>query len=405
MINIFDEEPARLHARYLAHLITKTGFLDFDSGKTLPVKEHGGVMIGVLLGTDRYGNEVLLKAISGQQRKLARYVPHVITDTDFQTHLDTYDALIKNPHNTPFNKSEYSAQALNHYYGLYRFPTIDGSTVSLFECFGNRPIPTGSGDCAAIKLLAYALGNHIVPTSMTEFFYGDGTRSHLGFYQPCEERCAPILKRMLGLYPVYRDKHLLIVDKPPHLRSIPGTVESDSIESRVRKLIPSAPVQCAAHRLDMDTSGLIVVALTKEALSGMHHLFRTQRVRRTYEALLEGILKEEETEISLPLRPDITNRPYQVVDHEGGKEARTHVKRIRVEEHPEGHLSRVEFTPYTGRTHQLRIHSKKGLGLPILGDRLYGSGMKSRLYLHAKSLEFTHPITKEEIRVDGLVPF
>ena len=409
MINLFNEEPARLHARYLVHLITKTGFLDFDSNKALPVKElfkeYNGVMIGVLLGTDKDGNEVLLKGISGQQRNLARYVPHIITDPDFQTYLDTYDAIIKDPQNTPFEQSEYSAQALKHYYGLYRFPTIGGGMVTLSECFGDRPIPTGSGDCAAIKLLAYAFSHHIVPNSMTEFFYGSGTRSHLDFYQPCEERCSPILRKMLGLDPVYRDEHLLIVNKPPHLRSIPGTVESDSIESRVRTLIPSAPVQCATHRLDMDTSGLIVVALTGKALSGMHGLFRTQRVRRTYEALLEGILKEEETEITLPLRADITNRPYQVVDREGGKEAKTHVKRIRVEEHPSGYLSRVEFTPYTGRTHQLRIHSKEGLGLPILGDRLYGSGVKGRLYLHAKSLAFIHPITKEELHIHAPVPF
>ncbi|NLZ76454.1 MAG: RluA family pseudouridine synthase [Spirochaetales bacterium] len=405
MVNLFDEEPARLHARYLARLITETGFLDFDSDRGIPANEQAAVMIGVLLGTDGNGNEVLLKGISGGRRNLRGYVPHLIPDAAYRAYLDAHDPVIKDPCNTPPERRGHSARALRHYYGLYRFPTVFGGTVTLAECFGDRPIPTGSGDCAAIKLLAYALDNDIRPTSMTEFFYGAGARSHLEFHHPCTERCSPILRRMLGLDPLYRDEHLLILDKPPHLRSIPGTVESDSIESRVRTLIPSAPVHCATHRLDMDASGLIVVALTAEALSGMHRLFRTRQVRRNYEALIEGILKKEKTEILLPLRSDRANRPYQVVDHAGGKEARTLVKRIRVEEHPDGHLTRVELTPYTGRTHQLRIHCREGLGLPILGDRLYGTGMKSRLHLHARTLEFSHPVTGKELHIDAPVPF
>ena len=405
----FDEAPARLHARYLAHLITKTGFLDFDSNKTIPTidlfKPQSGVMIGVLLGIDEKGDEVLLKAVSGQNRNLSHYVPHVISEEEYQRYLNEYDPLIKDPANTALEQSEYSSQALKHYYSLYRFPTLSGGSTTLTECFEGKPIPTGSGDCAAIKLLSYALNHQITPTSMTEFFYGSGTRTHLGFYGPCEERCRPILKSMLGVDIVYRDRHILVVNKQPHLRSVPGTTENDSIETRVRTLIPSAPLQCATHRLDMDTSGLMVIALSKEALRGMQTLFREYRVTRGYEALLEGILKEKEVVITLPLRADITNRPHQIVDRTNGKEAKTLVRRIRVEEHLGGHLTRVEFTPVTGRTHQLRIHSKEGLGLPIFGDRLYGSGMKSRLFLHAKSLVFPHPITKEELHFTIGVPF
>lgn len=406
---IFDEGPARHHARYLAHLITKSGYLDFDSNKTIPISTlfapNGGVMIGVLVGRDSEGNELLLKAVSGGHPNIPHWVPHLISEEAYEHYLHTYDEVIKDLSNTPKEQQALSARALEHYTSLYAIPTINKTTVTLNECFEERAIPTGSGDCAAIKLLSYALKQHISVISLVEFFYGNGSREHLNFYTPCSERCRPILKQMLNLEIVYRDEYFIVVNKPSALRSVPGTRIVDSVETRVRTLIPSAPIQCATHRLDMDTSGLIIIALSKEALTRMHRLFRNQEVERTYEALLEGILKEKEASIDLPIRADITNRPYQVVDHTHGKEANTLVKRIRVEEHPEGHYTRVEFTPITGRTHQLRIHSQMGLSMPIVGDRLYGSGMNTRLHLHAKELKFIHPFTEEEVVITSAVDF
>ena len=428
------EYPARFHALYLQQLMLEEGFIDFDGERNISTKsffeEGQGSMFAVLLAEDQQGNEVLLKAYSGScqgRRNLSGWVPHIVEEQDYARYIATYDPpikeigaaleaeedLIKKKALAQLRK-ELSLQALDHYTKLYHIATIDKETVNLAPLFPFNKVPTGSGDCCAIKLLHFAFTHDLRPVSMAEFYFGASTkttaRHHLQFYEPCDEKCKPILRAMLKLDIVYQDKDLIIIDKPHSLLSVPGRgIEHiDSIETRVRMLYPDAPLQCAVHRLDMDTSGLLILALTKRAHSRMHRLFREQQVKKTYIALLEGVVEEAEGEIVLPFIADLKNRPKQVYDPQKGKWGITKFKRLRVEKRDDGTLAtRMLFIPCTGRTHQLRLHSfhPLGLGKPILGDRLYGSGMPDRLYLHANFLQFYHPITQEMIEVSSIVPF
>lgn len=411
------EYPAYYHARHLQQLLLEEGVVDFDGEGKVSTKRFfepgGGIMFGVLVARDEGGNEVLLKAYSGLLggiRNLPGWAGHVVSKEAWQDFTECYDSVIKSEPDRHMQR-RLSQTALGQYYRLYRLPTLAGSTVGLEDCFTDGDIPTGSGDCCAIKLLTQALKEHLHPLSMAEFFFGDAKgREHLAFYPPCDEKCRPILEQMLGLDIVYRDEQLVIVNKPSGLLSVPGNGEEkmDSVETRLRRLFPQAPRQCAVHRLDMDSSGLLVLALTKQAHSVMNKLFREQQVEKRYVALLDGVLKQESGIIELPFRADITNRPYQVYDEVNGKWGLTKFTRLRVEKRPDGKLAtRVLFEPQTGRTHQLRLHSShhRGLGIPILGDRLYGSGLVDRLYLHAGWIKFPHPITKSMLTVEIEAPF
>mgnify|MGYP001033077980 CR=1 FL=1 len=428
------EFPAKIHAQYLQQLLLRETFVDYDTEKSIPIQsffeEGGGSMFGVLVAVDQAGNEVLLKAFSGScqgRRNLKGWVDHLIDDKDYEHYFNQYDPKIKQltseiEHTTDEDVLEKlhkqralcSAQALDHYTSLYHIATIDGETIPLDSLFKPQKAPTGSGDCCAIKLLHFACTHSLRPLSMAEFFFGASTkttnRHHLQFYGPCDEKCKPILSAMLKLEIVYQDRDLVIVNKPHSVLSVPGKGPEnlDSVETRVRRLFPEAPLQCAVHRLDMDTSGLLILALTKRAQRTMHRLFRQQQVHKTYIALLEGVVQSEEGEIELPFRLDLENRPRQIYDQVHGKWGRTSYKRLRVERLADGTLvSRMLFIPHTGRTHQLRLHSAhpKGLGKPIAGDRLYGNGMPKRLYLHANTLRFIHPITHTILSVSSEVPF
>ncbi len=215
---------------------------------------------------------------------------------------------------------------------------------------------------------------------------------------------------MLGLDIVYCDASLLVVNKEGGLLSVPGRGEDkqDCVESRVRRLFPTAPKQCAVHRLDMDTSGLLAIALDKETHKRLSIQFMHKEVEKEYVALLEGVLRQERGEITLPFRLDADHRPYQIFDGERGKWGTTVWKKLRVESSPTGLVTRVHFTPLTGRTHQLRLHSShpKGIGHPIVGDRLYGTGKEGdRLCLHASFLAFFHPHTGEWLSFTSQTPF
>jgi len=429
-----SEHKAQMHARVLQHLLLTTAVVDFDAEGSLGIEgffaAKGGAMFGVLVAIDQEGNEVLLKAFSGSclgRRNLPGWVGHLIDDDTFLQYERSFDPHIKELGKAMLQeqdekkksalsrtRSHLSRKALQAYYSLYRIPTITGDTVSLFDCFPDGKIPTGSGDCCAIKLLAYAFSHRMRPVSMAEFFFGNETadhkRTHLEFYGPCDEKCKPILERMLRLDIVYQDEDLVVVNKPAHLLSVPGRGEEkqDCIESRVRALFPQAPLQCAVHRLDMDTSGLLVLALTKHAHRALSLQFQNQSVDKQYVALLEGVLSSESGVITLPFRLDVENRPRQIYDELQGKWGTTRYKRLAVERLDNGMLvTRVLFTPHSGRTHQLRLHSShpKGLGLPILGDRLYGTGMETRLHLHAQSLSFTHPTHNNRLHFMTKVPF
>ena len=320
--------------------------------------------------------------------------------------------------------------------------------LSLGEGLGMRPLPpAGSGDCCAPKLLQYAFAHGLKPLCLAEFWWGAPPkaeiRHHLHFYPPCRGKCLPILRWMFSdfrwgednesryevrgtryensdearasgpdsnlapSYPrafaptivaptiLYEDDYLAVVNKPAGMLSVPGKIGGRSVESLMRQRWHDDITPIIVHRLDMDTSGLMVVARTKWAHQQLQEQFARHEVSKRYEAILDGpwpaSLPAEGT-ISLPLRPDIDDRPRQLVDPVNGKEAKTRYRLAPLGGDKRG----ISLFPLTGRTHQLRVHCAHldGLGIPILGDALYGKPA-DRLYLHAAEITFRHPKTGE----------
>ena len=285
---------------------------------------------------------------------------------------------------------------------------------SLPELFYPAVPPSGAGECCAPRLLQAAYKAGLRPLCMAEFWVGDSPRDVLrqeGHYYPaCNSKCRPILRHMLRglnvepnplLAPcslpiapriIYKDVEMAVVSKPVGLLSVPGKEEQPSVQKSVRQMFPNATGPLIVHRLDMDTSGLMLIALTEKKYHELQTLFLKRRIHKVYHALLEREMPVgEEGDIDLPLRPDYEDRPRQMVDPKHGKPARTHYK---VLENKEGHAL-VELHPVTGRTHQLRVHCAHPLGLdnPIVGDRLYGTPA-ARLMLHAFSISFgSHTFT------------
>lgn len=194
---------------------------------------------------------------------------------------------------------------------------------------------------------------------------------------------------------LYEDEHLLLVRKPDLLLSVPGRhpLNKDCLITRLQKDYPSASM---VHRLDLDTSGIMVIPLSKAVHSHISRQFQERRVDKTYTAVLWGEVANDTGEIDLPIACDWANRPRQKICHDKGKAALT---RYRVVER-QGDRTRVILTPVTGRSHQLRIHSRE-LGHPILGCDMYAHpealAMAPRLLLHATTLAFEHPITGERL--------
>ncbi|MBR5085720.1 MAG: RNA pseudouridine synthase [Muribaculaceae bacterium] len=286
--------------------------------------------------------------------------------------------------------------------------------ATIFERRLNRMPPGGTGECCAPKLLQYAYNNSLKPMCMAEFWVGQSpqgeVRHHGHYYPACRSKCLPLLEFMLqGLdvendplstipgidevKVIYEDQFLIVVDKPAGMLTVPGKDEqATSLLEAVCDMLPEGESALEVHRLDQATSGLVVFAKTHEAQRHLRQQFEERKVRKTYVALLDGTPPEEKGVIALPLRPDIDDRPRQVVDMENGKQA---ITEFRVLEH-RNDKTLVEFTPLTGRTHQLRVHAShpQGLNCPISGDMLYGTA-SSRLFLHAQTLCFSHPITNE----------
>lgn len=209
-----------------------------------------------------------------------------------------------------------------------------------------------------------------------------------------------------GLNVVYEDAHIVVVDKPSGLLSVPGKGEAnqDCVVARVRERYPRCIEQPSVHRLDQDTSGLLVLAFTEEAHRTLSVQFMDKLVGKRYIALLDGVVEQNAGIIELAFRLDPDNRPYQVYDPERGKLGTTRWRKLGVEEG----RTRVEFMPLTGRTHQLRLHAshEKGLGTPIVGDRLYGTGTgPGQLKLHASTLRFRHPVTRKPMEFHSKPPF
>lgn len=294
--------------------------------------------------------------------------------------------------------------------------------ADIFRSTPHRVPPGGAGECAAPKLLQYAYDNGLRPRAMGEFWVGGSPRRQVrrdgAFYPACRGKCLPILSFMLqGLEldpnplrsnteavatEIYDDQWLTVVDKPAGLLTVPGKEQDISLLDWYRKRHPEADGPIIVHRLDMDTSGLVLLAKTKEVHKALQAQFERREVHKTYEALLVGTLERDCGTVTLPLRADYLDRPRQVVDFEQGAEA---VTRYRVLGHDEG-LTRVELQPLTGRTHQLRVHAAhiSGLGAMIKGDRLYGLG-GDRLCLHARRIEFVHPVTGKKLVLESPMPF
>ena len=283
---------------------------------------------------------------------------------------------------------------------------------NLFKDTVQKTPPAGAGECAAPKLLQYAYRNGWQPLAMAEFWWGDSPKNEIrrhGYYYPaCKGKCGPILKHMLqGLHVeknpletdmhwgteleiMYEDEWLSVVNKPAGMLSVPGKSDIDSVYGRVRRMYPEATGPMVVHRLDMATSGLMLVAKTKEVHQNLQAQFKNRTVCKRYVAWLDGIVEKKEGHIELPLRPDPEDRPRQVVDAVHGKPAVTDYAVL----HYDSGRTFISFIPKTGRTHQLRVHSAHPLGLnaPIVGDELYGR-KADRLYLHAEYLGFIHPVS------------
>ena len=273
----------------------------------------------------------------------------------------------------------------------FSFLNAKGESKNLTELFASTP-PSGAGECCAPRLLQAAYKEGLQPLCMAEFWVGDSPRDELRkeghFYPACNSRCKPILSHMLQglrveenpllqqqpqtLEVIYRDPQIAVIVKPHGMLSVPGKDDLPNVQRIVREMFPQATGPMIVHRLDMDTCGLMVIALTDDMYHKLQEDFRYHRVRKTYRALLEKEMPVgQQGEIRLPLRPDIMDRPRQMVDYQHGKTAITYYK---VLENVSGHAL-VELLPQTGRTHQLRVHCAHpdGLNNPIVGDRLYGS--------------------------------
>ena len=347
-------------------------------------------------------------------------------------------------------------------FSAYRMLNAKGEErdlIDIFREYTHTMPPAGAGDCCAPKLLQYAYLHHLRPVCMAEFWWGESPaseiRHHLHYYPACRSKCLPILTHMLKGLDVapnplakkrhtaeprvlYADEYIMVVDKPAGMLSVPGKAESvrsefsDSANISVEEYfannsklkIQNSKFLKAAHRLDMDTSGLLVLARTEQAYVELQRQFASRETVKRYEAVLSGVptqnskLKTQNSSaqpsgcleaISLPLIADINDRPRQRVDMEHGKPALTLYNIVEVRavdantavayttKKVDKGRTLVHLYPKTGRTHQLRVHCAHPLGLacPILGDPLYGIERADRMYLHAAELTFRHPVTGE----------
>jgi len=314
-------------------------------------------------------------------------------------------------------RKELSGSLQQQLFDQYHFLDINGNKKSLCNIFSETPQltpPAAAGECAAPKLLQYAFENQLKPLAMAEFWWGESPKSairkHGQYYPACQGKCQPILGHMLqgmevdenpllnnpaegkSIDIIYEDDELLVINKPAEFLSVPGKTIQDSVYQRMKIQFPKATGPLIVHRLDMSTSGLMLIAKTKDTHKNLQKQFIKRSIKKRYVALLDGLVKEDEGVIDLPLRLDIDDRPRQLVCYEHGKSARTKWKVVE----RKNNQTKIHFYPITGRTHQLRVHAahSTGLNIPIIGDDLYGT-KSNRLRLHAESVEFEHPISKD----------
>ena len=321
-----------------------------------------------------------------------------------------------------------SAALQQQLFEQFRMLNYRGEVITLCDIFEqtvHKTPPAGAGECAAPKLLQQAYLHHWKPIAMAEFWWGNSPRNevrHHGYYYPaCKGKCEPILRHMLQgleveanpmqqeaergnekLNIVYEDQWLLIINKPAGMLSVPGKERQTSIYDLAREAYPEAEGPMIVHRLDMATSGLLIIAKDKKTHQHLQAQFKNRSIRKKYIALLDGIVPEDEGTIELSLCPNPLDRPRQMVDTQYGKPAITYYQVLeRTDKY-----TRIAFYPHTGRTHQLRVHAAhpSGLHCSIIGDELYGKKDK-RLYLHAESIEFTHPVNGQSMCITEKADF
>ena len=312
-------------------------------------------------------------------------------------------------------------------FAQYQFLNAQGQVKDLNAIFAALPEhtpPSGAGDCAAPKLLQYAYQHNLKPVAMAEFWWGaapkSAIRQHKNYYPSCYSKCQPILGHMLqgltvdenpllnnpaqgkSLSVVYQDDDLVVVNKPAEFLSVPGKNIEDSVYLRIKTQFPQASGPLIVHRLDMSTSGLLILALNKRAHKALQKQFIERTIEKRYVALVSGTVEENSGKIELPLRLDFDDKPRQLVCYQHGKPALTTWQVLE----RKNNTTRLHLFPKTGRTHQLRVHCahQLGLNMPIVGDDHYGEKAQ-RLHLHAEYLSLQHPISHAPLEFEVAADF
>ncbi len=424
----FDEELALEYCKEIISLLNEKKLsIVYTTEKVSEERFENGIMIGVLVAKNSLQQNKILFTVSGISRKIegkfrdAIFIEPIVSSKKIMSALQKNDkeihslteklksCRIENIQDLQLRRSLLTSESLERVHELYSFYCSDGKIRSLKQICRSQLPPTGTGDCCAPKLLNFAFENNLIPVSMCEVFYGKpNEKKQPGVkYSPCDERCGLILPEMLGLKILYRDTDIIVVNKQSGILSVPGRgpEKQDCIVNRVKRLFPECIPQPSVHRLDMETSGLMVLAFTKDAHRKLSRQFEEGLVEKKYIALLDGILAKKGIPhagtMELYFRLDVENRPHQIWDSVYGKKAVTEWKIIDVEKYlsplkNKKNVTRILFIPHTGRTHQLRLASadSHGFGIPIIGDTLYGSCEPGeRLMLHSCYIKFVHPAT------------
>ena len=401
-VQTIHSDASNLSTRQLVYSLTKTSNSSTESNKALPFR--GGLGEASLVNESQF-----MKAELHRMKK--RFAEEIEKTEQVLSAFNNEIAALK-------QQRKQMSDALQRWiFEQFSMLNALGERRTLTEIFTETTMsipPSGAGECCAPKLLQYAYDHSLKPLCMGEFWWGESPvgeiRHHRHFYPSCSSKCKPILGHMLKglnvdadpmlrnwegeIETIYEDDWLAVINKPAGLLTTPGRNNMPSVWSIMSERWPDASGPIIVHRLDMATSGLLVLAKNKDIHQQLQQQFEQRTVKKRYCALLDGIPEKKEGEIRLPLIADLNDRPRQKVDFENGKEAHTFYKVVEARDGQ----ALVHFYPITGRTHQLRVHCAhpNGLNIPIVGDELYGT-RSQRLCLHAEYLEFTHPVSGKSV--------
>jgi len=427
-IEILEKKPIlkQLQTEVQAHNDKTNQSLDIEKEKLKKRKKARNIL-------KKNGKNLSIEALGKQQKQLALeniqdnfYIRELILYyqeqiAKKQVALDKLLAEIKQQKEKQVATSHVLSKRLME---QYHFLDSDKIKKSLLTIFNENTPPAGAGECAAPKLLQYAFLHNLKVITMAEFWWGEAPssiiRKHGNFYPSCRGKCEPILGHMLqntlmddnpllenkaeekSIEIIYEDEELAVINKPSGLLSVPGKTITDSVYSRMKTAFPEATGPLIVHRLDMDTSGILLIAKSLENYKILQAQFIDRSIQKRYVALLDGVLTAKTGFITLPIRVDLNDRPKQLVCYEYGKHAKTKWEVISTE----NNKTKVYFYPITGRTHQLRVHAahQEGLNIPIVGDDLYGT-KANRLHLHAEFIAFMHPKTGKKMKFKVASPF